>query len=246
MAKLATCSRPIKFFSERINERPNFSSLHCISISISVCVRMFFFTSFQIVIKFNNISPQYVACVCMYVCVLADFISLFFFFLIITLILWCKKKKKIISNLLSELVFSNHNNKYQQITTNKFWTMSPCNRAVHSLSWLLILENFSHIFWETRKKVLFFKGYRTFYFLCWLIRRKARVRVPGQTFGDFLLPLQKKKKKWFNYASGQKSAPNSNSFWARQLFNICVRVFCAPNATILHIRQDKNELHLNK
>ena len=39
--------------------------------------------------------------------------------------------------------------------------------------------------------------------------------------------------KWPNYASGPKSAPNSDSFWVRRLFNICVRVFCAPNATIL-------------
>ena len=36
-----------------------------------------------------------------------------------------------------------------------------------------------------------------------------------------------------NYASGLKSAPNSNSFWVRRLFNVYVRVFCPPNATIL-------------
>ena len=30
-----------------------------------------------------------------------------------------------------------------------------------------------------------------------------------------------------------KSAPNSNSFCVRRLFNVCVRVFCAPNGTIL-------------
>ena len=35
--------------------------------------------------------------------------------------------------------------------------------------------------------------------------------------------------KWSNYAS----APNSDSFWVRRLINVCVRVFCAPNATIL-------------
>ena len=40
-------------------------------------------------------------------------------------------------------------------------------------------------------------------------------------------------KKWSNYAYGPKSAPNSDSFFERLLFNICVRVFCAPNATIL-------------
>ena len=38
---------------------------------------------------------------------------------------------------------------------------------------------------------------------------------------------------WPNYASGSKSAPNSDSFWVRRLFNVCMRVFCAPNATIL-------------
>ena len=38
---------------------------------------------------------------------------------------------------------------------------------------------------------------------------------------------------WSNYAPGPKSAPNSGSFWVCRLFNVCVRVFCAPNATIL-------------
>ena len=32
--------------------------------------------------------------------------------------------------------------------------------------------------------------------------------------------------KWPNYASGPKSAPCSDSFWVRRLFNVCVRVFC--------------------
>ena len=36
-----------------------------------------------------------------------------------------------------------------------------------------------------------------------------------------------------NYAFGPKSAQNSESFLVRRLFNVCVRVFCAPNATIL-------------
>ena len=36
-----------------------------------------------------------------------------------------------------------------------------------------------------------------------------------------------------NYTSGPKSAPISDSFWLRRLFNVCMRVFCAPNATIL-------------
>ena len=39
--------------------------------------------------------------------------------------------------------------------------------------------------------------------------------------------------KWPNYASGPKSAPSSDSFWVCRLFNVCVRVFCARNATIL-------------
>ena len=38
---------------------------------------------------------------------------------------------------------------------------------------------------------------------------------------------------WPKYASGPKSAPNSYSYWVRRLFNVCVRVFCAPNAKIL-------------
>ena len=39
--------------------------------------------------------------------------------------------------------------------------------------------------------------------------------------------------KWPNYACGPKSAPNSDSFWVRRLFNVCLRIFCAPNAIIL-------------
>ena len=35
-----------------------------------------------------------------------------------------------------------------------------------------------------------------------------------------------------NSASGPKSAPNSDSFWVRRLFNVCVRVFCADYLTI--------------
>ena len=41
------------------------------------------------------------------------------------------------------------------------------------------------------------------------------------------------KEKWPNYASGPKSATNSDSFWVRRLFNVCVRIFCVRNATIL-------------
>ena len=40
------------------------------------------------------------------------------------------------------------------------------------------------------------------------------------------------KEKWPNYASEPKSAPNSDSFCGRRLFSVCMRVFCAPNATI--------------
>ena len=36
-----------------------------------------------------------------------------------------------------------------------------------------------------------------------------------------------------NYASGPKSAPKRYSFWVRRLFNVCMRVSYAPNATIL-------------
>ena len=48
--------------------------------------------------------------------------------------------------------------------------------------------------------------------------------------GLFLLSFEEK---WPNYASGPKSASNSVSFWVRRLFNVYVRVFCAPHATIL-------------
>ena len=35
-------------------------------------------------------------------------------------------------------------------------------------------------------------------------------------------------RKWRNYSSGPKSAPNSDSFWVRRLVNVCVQVFCTP------------------
>ena len=41
--------------------------------------------------------------------------------------------------------------------------------------------------------------------------------------GIFLLIFEEK---WPNYVSGSKSAPNSDSFWVRQLFNVRVRIFC--------------------
>ena len=48
--------------------------------------------------------------------------------------------------------------------------------------------------------------------------------------GHFLLIFEEN---WSNYATGAKSAPNSDSFWVRRLFNVSVWVFCVPNATIL-------------
>ena len=39
--------------------------------------------------------------------------------------------------------------------------------------------------------------------------------------------------KWLNYASGPKSAPDSDSLWVRRIWNVCVQVICAPNETIL-------------
>ena len=48
--------------------------------------------------------------------------------------------------------------------------------------------------------------------------------------GLYLLIL---KEKWPNYASGLKSASNSDLFWVRRLFNVCVRIFCASNMKIL-------------
>ena len=48
--------------------------------------------------------------------------------------------------------------------------------------------------------------------------------------GLFMLNFEEE---WPNYASGLKSALNSGSFWVRRLFNVCVWVFCTPNATIL-------------
>ena len=52
--------------------------------------------------------------------------------------------------------------------------------------------------------------------------------------------------KWPNYASGSKSAANSDSFWVRRLFNVCVWVFCAPNATILLVYKIKMSFILPK
>ena len=55
--------------------------------------------------------------------------------------------------------------------------------------------------------------------------------------------------KWPNYAAGPISAPNSDSFWVRRLFNVCVRVFCASNCdnfSCLHTRQYQNEFCLKR
>ena len=49
------------------------------------------------------------------------------------------------------------------------------------------------------------------------------------------LPLLIFKEKWSKYASGLKFVSNRDSFWVRQLFNVCVRVFCVPNAKILFV-----------
>ena len=52
-----------------------------------------------------------------------------------------------------------------------------------------------------------------------------------------------------NYASGLKCTPNSDSIWVRRLFNVCMRVFCAPkcdNFICLLTRQDQNVLHLKR
>ena len=48
--------------------------------------------------------------------------------------------------------------------------------------------------------------------------------------------------KWPNYASGPKSASNSDSFWVLRLFNVCLRGFLCPihyNVGCLHTRQDQ-------
>ena len=47
-------------------------------------------------------------------------------------------------------------------------------------------------------------------------------------------------KKWPNYASGPKSPPNSDLFWVRRLFNVCMRIFCAKFKRLHnHIRSMK-------
>ena len=48
--------------------------------------------------------------------------------------------------------------------------------------------------------------------------------------------------KWVNYASGLKSAPNSDSFWMRAGF-LCAK---CENFACLRTRQDQNEIHLKR
>ena len=52
------------------------------------------------------------------------------------------------------------------------------------------------------------------------------------TIDCYSLSLLIIEEKWPNYDCGPKSAPNSDSFWVHRHFNVSVRVFCAPNATI--------------
>ena len=59
------------------------------------------------------------------------------------------------------------------------------------------------------------------------------INEPNSIFGLKLHQGPERKEIWPNYASGPKSATNSDSFWVHRLFNVCVRVFCAPHATIL-------------
>ena len=48
-----------------------------------------------------------------------------------------------------------------------------------------------------------------------------------------------------NYTSGRKSAPKNDLFWVHRLFNVCVQVFSAPNATILLIYPPKSKWTLS-
>ena len=55
--------------------------------------------------------------------------------------------------------------------------------------------------------------------------------------------------KWPNYASGPKSATNSELFWVRQFSMYAPNGFLCPkcnNFACLHTRQDQNELHLKR
>ena len=54
-------------------------------------------------------------------------------------------------------------------------------------------------------------------------------------------------KKLSNYASGPKSAPNSEWFWVRRLFNGIGFLYPkGDNFACLHIRRYQNELHLKR
>ena len=65
-----------------------------------------------------------------------------------------------------------------------------------------------------------------FYLLSEFLPEICWEEIAEEIFFDF-------RRKWPNLAPGPKSAPDSDSFWVRRLFNVCVLVFCAPNATIL-------------
>ena len=67
-------------------------------------------------------------------------------------------------------------------------------------------------------------------FLWTKIRSKCPITIAIDCNDLSLLIFEEK---WPNNASGPKSAPNSDSFWVRRLFNVCMRVFSTPNATIL-------------
>ena len=58
----------------------------------------------------------------------------------------------------------------------------------------------------------------------------ARITIGIDCNGFSLLIFEEKRQ---NYASRPKSTPNSDLFWVRPLFNVCVWVFCAPNTRIL-------------
>ena len=58
----------------------------------------------------------------------------------------------------------------------------------------------------------------------WKFFQNGSITIANDCNGLSLLIFEEK---WSNCASGPKSASSSDSFWVRQLFNVCVRVFCA-------------------
>ena len=67
---------------------------------------------------------------------------------------------------------------------------------------------------------------------CWNQMFHGLITIAIDCSGLSLLIFEEKR---LNYASGPKSASNSDSFLVRRLFNVCVRIFCAPNAKILFV-----------